>query len=86
MEEHWPQALDCCLAHDDLYDAGGGDRDRLIADVRFFLCLLERGLPMAVAEQAYNAVRIFGGLYWPEDGAREPPLSSPPSTRTVQAP
>ena len=72
MEAHWPQALACCLAHDAAYDAGGADRDRLLADVRFFACLLEHDLPMVGAEQAYNAVRIWGGLYFAGGGDEAP--------------
>ena len=85
MEEHWPQARGCCLEHDDKYEAGGDDRDRLIADVSFFLCLLTRNLPPAVAEQAYNGVRIFGGLYWPDASTTERTPTLQP-VRTVQAP
>lgn len=72
MEEHWPHALACCLAHDDAYATGGADRDRLLADVRFFVCLLEHDLPAVVAEQAYNAVRIFGGSYFAGGGDSTP--------------
>lgn len=84
MEAHWPQARACCLAHDAAYDAGGTDRDRLLGDVGFFLCLLRLDdMPMGVAEQAYNAVRIFGGLYF-SGGGDETPV--PPPRQIVQAP
>ena len=82
MEKEWPRALACCLAHDDAYDAGGADRDRLLADVRFFVCLLEHGLPAVVAEQAYNAVRIFGGSHFAGGGDSTPA----PVRQVVQAP
>lgn len=64
MEREWPAALAACADHDDAYEQGGDARDRLVADLRFFLNLLEHGVPPLVAQQAYSAVRIFGALYW----------------------
>lgn len=68
MERTWPQALAACLPHDEAYERGGDERDRLIADLRFFIALLEHGVPPFVANQAFSAVRLFGGAYWNGDG------------------
>jgi hypothetical protein len=64
MERAWPSALAICFEHDVAYEKGGDARDRLIADLKFFVGLLEHGIPPEICQQAYNAVRIFGALYW----------------------
>jgi hypothetical protein len=37
LEVRWPDAGVCCLLHDAAYAAGGDARDRLRADLRFFI-------------------------------------------------
>lgn len=64
MEATWPLAGRCCRDHDVAYGLGGGARERLIADLTLFRCLLLLGLPILVAQQAYNAVRLFGGPHF----------------------
>ena len=62
LAEIYPDMEPVCVAHDYAYADGGDARDRLIADLEFFLGLLvETDMPAVLAEQVFHAVRIFGG-------------------------
>ena len=37
LEDTYPDALRCCIGHDADYEFGGSERDRLAADLHFFL-------------------------------------------------
>jgi hypothetical protein len=50
----------CCVRHDEAYYYGGGKADRRRADEQFLVCLVGRGMPSALAEVYYRAVRIGG--------------------------
>lgn len=84
MERQWPDALEVCFEHDIAYEKGGHARDRLIADLKFFLGLLEHGIPALISQQAYSAVRIFGALYW--NGEDDGSIVSVLPVETPQAP
>ena len=66
LEGRYPRAGRCCREHDAAYDLGGTSRQRLLADLRLFVCLLLLDeIPTFVAARAYDVARLFGRLYWP---------------------
>lgn len=76
-----------CQEHDHDYHIGGTDRDRLIADVKFYLGLLRKPIPRSICRQAYNAVRLFGRRYFAYTEGPDP--NAPPAIMDeaeVQAP
>ena len=54
---------ECCRDHDILYQQGGDWFDRLLADLAFRKCILERNRPV-VAEIYFWGVRTFGWLFF----------------------
>jgi hypothetical protein len=66
LEGRYPCAGLCCRQHDAAYSEGGTSRQRLLADLRLFECLVRRDeIPTFVAARAYDVARLFGRLYWP---------------------
>jgi hypothetical protein len=49
----------CCRAHDDAYEVGGGERERLKADQALYTCVSDRGSEDDAASMFY-AVRLGG--------------------------
>jgi len=71
----------CCAAHDDLYEVGGGERERLLADLRLRDCIVEAGRPI-IGWLYFVGVRLFGWIYFnwfPEESEPPPELESLPA-------
>lgn len=54
---------ECCVLHDIAYQVGGDWLDRLIADLEFRDCILEKNRPV-VADIYFWGVRAFGWLFF----------------------
>jgi hypothetical protein len=54
----------CCRRHDGKYEAGGTERERLIADVEFLLDMLQAGISESWAFAYFYAVRHAGASHW----------------------
>lgn len=72
---------DACRIHDEDYSRGGSERDRMIADVRFLLNMLTRGVDEAWAMKYFQAVRVYGrtafgtdyAIEWPDPWSNQAP-------------
>lgn len=68
--------LNCCIAHDKAYWAGGTHAQRQIADAVLEKCVADAGEPV-IAHVMHAGVRVGGAPYWPTSfrwgyGWREP--------------
>jgi len=54
---------DCCIEHDKLYEIGGTDEDRLLADRQLKECIKEKGHNYK-SFVYYVGVRIFGRFFF----------------------
>lgn len=56
--------LDCCIAHDAAYWAGGSRAQRKLADKQLRQCLAQKQ-EAAIGRLMYLGVRVGGAPYWP---------------------
>ena len=54
---------ECCRMHDIAYQIGGDSQDRLVADLAFRECIIQKNRPV-VARIYFRGVRVFGWLFF----------------------